>query len=99
MKVYNTPSPVQIRSVSQPVVARSARDLGTTESWSPGRDSSALSSTGQLVSDLRETARAEGRYGSIRPDVVAGLKREIAEGRFGGPEDVERAIDALLMEL
>ncbi len=99
MKVYNSPSPVQVRSVSHSEVSRSARDLGQADSWSPSRDSSALSSAGQLVSDLRETARSEGRYGAVRPDVVAGIRREIAEGRFGGPEDVERAIDALLMEL
>ena len=99
MKVYNTTSPVQIRSVPQPVVSRAARDLGGSEAFSSGRDSSALSSAGQLVSDLRETARSEGAFGGVRADVVADLKKEIAEGRFGGPEDVERAIDALLMEL
>ncbi len=99
MKVYNTTSPVQVRSVQQPVVSRSARDLGGADAWAPNRDSSALSSTGQFVSDLREAARSEGRFGGVRADVVADLKKEIAEGRFGGPEDVERAIDALLMEL
>ena len=34
-----------------------------------------------MVSETRETARAEGRFGGIRPDVVAGIKKEMAEGR------------------
>jgi hypothetical protein len=68
-------------------------------SRAPVRDSTSLSGAGRYAGELRETARTEGRFGGIRPDVVAGIRKEMAEGRFGGAADVEKAIDALLMEL
>lgn len=63
------------------------------------RDGATLSSAGSLVSELRAEAAAHGVEGDVRPDVVARMKAEIADGRLGTPEDVERAIDALLQEL
>jgi hypothetical protein len=96
VKITSNTSPIPLRS-SAPVAARPAsaeRALRTTP-----RDSADLSGTGRFTVELRETARSEGRYGGIRADVVAGIKQEMAEGRFGGAADVEKAIDALLMEL
>lgn len=98
MKIHSTPysSPV---APADRLVERSLPVAQPSTDRLPIQDRAELSSTGRLVSELRETARAEGPYGGVREDVVAGIRREIAEGRFGGPQDVERAIDALLMEL
>lgn len=59
-------------------------------------DSTELSSTGKMVSELRAEASSTG---GIRPHVVAHMKREISSGRLGSHEDIERAIDRLLQEL
>ena len=59
-------------------------------------DSTELSRTGKMVSELRAEASSTG---GIRPDVVAHMKREISSGRLGSHEDIERAIDRLLQEL
>jgi len=95
VKINSSTSPILLRANSAP----SARPMGNEPARAPSRDRSALSSSGALVGELRDTARAEGRFGGIRSDVVAGIKKEMAEGRFGGSADVEKAIDALLMEL
>lgn len=96
VKINSNTSPILLRSqatvAARPAVPSSAERSST-------RDSADLSGTGRVVSELRDTARSEGRYGGIRPDVVAGIKKEMSEGRFGGSADVEKAIDALLMEL
>lgn len=97
MKIYSTHSSVPVAPLERNVERAGSATARPTQA--PIADRAELSDTGRLVSDLRETARAEGPYGGIREDVVAGIKREMAEGRFGGPQDVERAIDALLMEL
>ncbi len=104
MKIYSSPTPIAFRPTPGNVDARQAlreREIvADRAAWSPATaDSAELSEAGRFVSDLRDMARTEGRFGGIREDVVAATRREIAEGRFGGPEDVERAIDALLMEL
>ncbi len=99
MKVTNSNSPILLRPTSTSVARPASEGRSQGAPSSAGRVGAELSGTGRMVSETRETARAEGRYGGIRPDVVAGIKKEMAEGRFGGAADVERAIDALLMEL
>ncbi|MEN9785853.1 MAG: hypothetical protein RLZZ299_1117 [Pseudomonadota bacterium] len=99
MKVNYSPTTIPLRPEPAQVARPSADARAERTSWSAGRDTAELSGTGRLVSDLRATARSEGRYGGIREDVVASVRRDMATGRFGGSDDVERAIDALLMEL
>jgi hypothetical protein len=99
VKVTNSSTPILLRPTSTSAARPASENRSQGGSSSVGRVGAELSGTGRMVSETRETARAEGRYGGIRPDVVAGIKKEMAEGRFGGSADVERAIDALLMEL
>lgn len=100
MKIHSTPFSAPTSPLDR-VTERGTRDVARAPvpDRAPIEDRADLSSTGRVVADLREAARAEGPYGGVRDDVVASIKREIAEGRFGGPQDVERAIDALMMEL
>lgn len=63
------------------------------------RDGARFSETGSLVSALRREAAAHGVAGDIRPGVVEDMRREIAEGRLGTPEDLDRAVSAMLGEL
>ncbi len=51
-----------------------------------------------FLAQLGAAARANP-HGDIRPDVVAQAKADIASGRLGSPEDMERTIDRFLMEL
>ncbi len=99
MKVNYSPTTIPLRPEPSRVARPSADARAERPTWSAGGDTAELSGTGRLVSDLRATARTEGRYGGIREDVVASVRRDMASGRFGGSDDVERAIDALLMEL
>ncbi|MDP2307125.1 MAG: hypothetical protein Q8P18_13960 [Pseudomonadota bacterium] len=62
-------------------------------------DGARFTQTGTLVSSLRREAAAYGVAGDIRPGVVEDMRREIAEGRLGTPEDLDRAVDAMLGEL
>jgi hypothetical protein len=54
-----------------------------------------MSSTGAFVLSLRADAAQE----KLRPDVVAQIKADLAAGRVGGQEDVEKTVDSLLLEL
>jgi len=96
VKITSNTSPILLRSNQTETARTTAESRG---SRAPVRDSSTLSGAGRFAGEIRETARAEGRFGGIRPEVVAGIRKEMAEGRFGGAADVEKAIDALLMEL
>jgi len=51
-----------------------------------------------FLAELGAAARANP-HGDIRADVVAQAKADIASGRLGGAEDIERTIDGFLMEL
>ncbi|MES2640693.1 MAG: hypothetical protein V4850_14455 [Myxococcota bacterium] len=62
-------------------------------------DASRFSQAGSMVSSLRQQAAAHGVNGDIRPGVVEDMRREIAEGRLGTPEDLDRAVNALLGQL
>lgn len=96
VKINSNTSPILLRSNQTETARPAAEGRGSRV---PVRDSSSLSGAGRFAGDIRDTARAEGRFGGIRPDVVAGIRKEMSEGRFGGAADVEKAIDALLMEL
>lgn len=50
------------------------------------------------MSALRDAARAKP-YGEVRADVVAQAKADIASGRLGSREDVDRTIDAFLQAM
>lgn len=50
------------------------------------------------VGAMRDAARSNP-YGEVRADVVAKAKADIAAGRLGSREDVDRSIDAFLMAL
>lgn len=52
----------------------------------------------EFSQQLREAARTSPG-GTVRADVVAEARADIAAGRLGSPADIERAIDALLREL
>ncbi len=54
-----------------------------------------LSGPARTVSDFRR----EGSPRRFRPEVVESIRAEIAAGTFGGPDDIERTVDALLGEL
>ncbi len=51
-----------------------------------------------FLAELGAAARANP-HGEIRADVVAQAKADIASGRLGSAEDIERTIDRFLMEL
>lgn len=70
-----------------------------THSGAQSADGARFSRAGSMVSSLRQQAAAHGVAGDIRPGVVEDMRREIAEGRLGTPEDLDRAVDALLGSL
>lgn len=96
MKVSPRPDPsvyAERRAVEAP---RLAPALPPANAASTNASATTLSTTGSLVSSLRRDAAAHGIAGDIRPGVVEDMKREIAAGRLGSPEDLDRAVDALL---
>lgn len=58
-----------------------------------------LTGAGAFVGSLRAEAAKHGVAGDVRPEVVEAMRAEIREGRLGTPEDIERALDALMEEL
>lgn len=58
-----------------------------------------LSEISTITNTLRNTASTDGRYGPVRPELLANIRQDMANGTFGGTEDLNRALDALLGSL
>jgi hypothetical protein len=92
--------PPSLRLVSHAAEADSAERTkrvppGLAREDHPGRGVG-LSTAGGVVAELQAEAARHGVAGDVRPGVVEAMRAEIAAGRLGGPDDVERALDALL---
>ncbi len=91
MKVQGQPAPlIWSRPVSTPPDAGAA--------GGPGRALDNLVQLSPAASFVDATRRLAGSVPTIREDVVAAMKAELAAGTFGGPADVSAAIDAILAE-
>ncbi len=84
----HTTAPLTYGRVGRPAAAATAQQAGAAATLSPS----------SFVSELGAAARAHP-HGEVRADVVAQAKADIASGRLGSPEDLERTIDRFLMEL
>ena len=89
------PSPLRI--VPPSTTESAPRRATAPAEGEPGRV--ALSGAATLTASLRAEAAEHGVHGDVRPGVVEAMRAEIREGRLGTPEDVERALDALMAEL
>lgn len=59
-------------------------------------DRADLTLAGRMVADLHAEA---AKQGVVRPNIVAQMRREIANGKLGSAEDIDRAVNRLLQEL
>ena len=58
-----------------------------------------VSTISQFVTKLRLSANTQGMYGTVREEVVEQIRQDMASGRFGSDDDLERAVDSLLRAL
>jgi hypothetical protein len=68
----------------------------TTAVSSVGQDRVSLSSDATFLSNIQD---AMSQLEDVRPGIVEQTRADLAAGRVGTEEDLQRAIDALLMEL
>jgi anti-sigma28 factor (negative regulator of flagellin synthesis) len=95
MKIRSPIAPAPLEALRSP----STRPAGAVDAPTAPVGATTLSTPAKVVSELRDAAASGGRYGTIDTEKVAAIKKEIAAGTFGGTDDTERAIDALLEEL
>lgn len=92
MKVHSaaidTTAPLTYGRVAAPAAARAA----------PGQGEAARLQPSSFVAELGAAARAHP-HGEIRADVVAQARADIASGRLGNAEDMERTVARFLAEL
>ena len=60
------------------------------------QDTVALSDISQSLTEMRHEIRTQGPYGPVRPELIAAIRQEMASGKFGGEDDLDRACNSLL---
>ena len=91
MKIGTYPTIAQVHSLD-----RVRATTQTTPTSAISRDQVSLSSDASFLGELRA---ATAELSDVRTDVVEQTRAELASGSFGSEADLERTIDALLMEL
>lgn len=97
MKIGDTPSLRLLTPAEGTVAPRRAVEPPRATRSEPTE--ARFTEAGAFVGSLREEAAEYGVIGDVRPDFVEAMRAEIRAGRLGSPQDIERALDALMGEL
>jgi hypothetical protein len=89
----------ETQAAQPPAVQRNLPRPSVPQGEGQAADMVRVSTISQFVTTLRHSANTQGLYGTVRENVVEQIRQDMASGRFGNDDDLERAVDSLLRSL